>query len=158
MERRKALTLLVHGGSASIAALVGIPTLIYAISPGTNRRSEQRWGSLGPLADFVPGTISAAVVQLPKDDRVSSPVKPGVYVWRVDQEEVIVFSRSCTDLGCPVTFDPGSECFFCPCHGGIFSKQGDPMAGPPDRPLYRYHTRLQNDELQIDLNSVPPMV
>jgi hypothetical protein len=67
--------------------------------------------------------------------------RQGVYVWRPTDEEVVVFSRSCTDLGCPVIWDGGSQCFFCPCHGGIFARDGRRMAGPPDRELYRYANR-----------------
>ncbi|WP_164102419.1 QcrA and Rieske domain-containing protein [Candidatus Laterigemmans baculatus] len=85
-------------------------------------------------------------------------VAQSVYVWRRSAEEVVVFSRSCTDLGCPVTWDPGSHCFLCPCHGGIFAKDGERMAGPPDRPLYRYANRVRDGRLEIDLSSVPPMV
>lgn len=166
MERRQLLTLLVHGGSATVALVVGVPTLIYAVSPGARDQAAARWRDLGPLEAFPLGEITASVVQR---DPVPEPasqggraadaaLRPGVYVWRVAENEVIVFSRSCTDLGCPVTFDRGSECFFCPCHGGIFDKQGERMAGPPDRPLYRYDTRIQSGMLQVDLSSVPPMV
>ncbi len=157
MERRKALTWLVHGGSATVALAVGVPTLIFAVAPGRTPSDVPRWAIIGPMSEFPVGTITAASLQPAGKTQSDQPLLPGVYVWRVDEQDVIVFSRSCTDLGCPITFDRGSECFFCPCHGGIFSKQGDPMAGPPDRPLYRYHTRIEAGELQVDLNSVPPM-
>lgn len=176
MERRQLLTWLVHGGTATLAMVVGVPTLIYAVSPGKRRQQAAVWRDLGWLENFPVGEITAAVVQrapeatrAPDDATQLEPVslatgadaanvRPGVYVWRTDEENVIVFSRSCTDLGCPVTFDRGSECFLCPCHGGIFDKQGERMAGPPDRPLYRYDTRVTDGVLQVDLSSVPPMV
>ena len=31
------------------------------------------------------------------------------------------------------------------------------MAGPPKEPLYRYATRIRDNILEIDLNSIPPM-
>lgn len=157
MERRTALALLVHGGSAAVASLVGIPTLIYVLAPSLRSDAAERWGNLGALDLFTIGTVRAAAVELSPAAQATEALPPGVYVWRVSEQEIVVFSRSCTDLGCPLTFDPGSECFFCPCHGGIFSKSGEPMAGPPDRPLYRYQTRVENGELQVDLNSVPPI-
>lgn len=157
MERRRALTWLVHAGSAAAATMVGLPTLSYVIAPGNRSAAEPLWATLGPVSIFAPGTVRAARGRLLSQQAVSSPLLPVVYVWRVDEQDLVVFSRSCTDLGCPITFDPGSECFFCPCHGGIFSKQGEPMAGPPDRPLYRYQTRIEKELLQIDLNSVPPV-
>lgn len=164
MERRQVLTRLVHGGSAIVAAVVGVPTLIYAVSPGMRDEHASTWRDVGAIDDFPLGKITASMVQRERVEGTDqtnpnrATLRPGVYVWRVDEKATIVFSRSCTDLGCPVTFDRGSECFLCPCHGGIFSKQGDPMAGPPDRPLYRYVTRVEDGILQVDITSVPPMV
>ncbi|MGV3486131.1 MAG: ubiquinol-cytochrome c reductase iron-sulfur subunit [Planctomycetaceae bacterium] len=172
MERRQALALLVHGGSATVAMIVGIPTLIYALSPAARVAKTPLWRDLGGLDLFPIGELTAAKISTARDSTADEQkqadsesqsatpqsLSPGVYVWRVSRDEVIVFSRSCTDLGCPVTFDRGSECFFCPCHGGIFNKQGERMAGPPDRPLYRYDTRVHQGVLQVDLSSVPPMI
>ena len=169
MERRRALTWLVHGGSATVALVVGVPTLIYAISPSEDSDDVQQWATLGPVDTFKIGAVRVAVAKaLPDrttDDLVSqqaanersanAALLPSVYVWRTSDLEFVVFSRSCTDLGCPVTFDQGSTCFFCPCHGGIFDQEGRPMAGPPDRPLYRYQSRIESGELIINLRSVP---
>lgn len=157
MERRKVLTWLVHAGSAAVALVVGVPTLMYAVAPGGASDKEKRWVLIGPLSQFPVGQIRASVLQLDETGGQQS-LNPGLYVWRLSDEKVIVFSRSCTDLGCPITFDHGSECFFCPCHGGIFSKEGDPMAGPPDRPLYRYEAKVMDGNLYVDPHSVPPMV
>jgi len=157
MERRTVLTMLVHSGTAAVGLVVGVPVAFYTLAPRTVPGGEARWTPVGPLADFAIGAVcSAAVPPVPHSDALPA-LRRGVYVWRIAAEEVIVFSRSCTDLGCPVTFDPGSECYLCPCHGGIFSKQGDPIAGPPDRPLYQYLTKIEGGILYINLASVPPM-
>lgn len=34
-------------------------------------------------------------------------------------------------------------------HDGIFDKQGNVVSGPPPRPLDRYETRVENDQLLI---------
>lgn len=98
-------------------------------------------------------------MRVERGDWARSLDEKGVYVWRKSEKEadVVVFSRNCTDLSCPVKFDEGSECFYCPCHGGIFDKQGIPLAGPPSVPLYRYANRVRGGVLEIDLNSLPPM-
>lgn len=158
MERRTALSLLVQGGSATAALAVGVPTLIYAVTAGQRDFEAQEWRDLGRLDDFPVGEYHEAAIERSAEGAAAQTLRQGVYVWRVSEKQVIVFSRSCTDLGCPVTFDRGSECFLCPCHGGIFDKHGERMAGPPDRPLYRYDTRVENGVLQVDLSSVPPMV
>jgi len=156
MERRTALIMLVVGGSAATGAAVGIPVAIFALSTDPDHRPQ--WRDLGPAEDFEVGAMTAARVQRDAEAAKNQVVEAGVYVWRPALDDFVVFSRSCTDLGCPITFDPGSRCFFCPCHGGIFDGQGERMAGPPDRPLFRYTHRLQHGILQVDLLSVPPMV
>lgn len=158
MERRDVLILLVCGGSAAVATVVGVPALIYAVAPAGSRRGEADWRDVGRLDEFPVGEITDAMVHPAAEATDIQSLRPGVYVWRRTAEEVVVFSRSCTDLGCPVTFDRGSHCFLCPCHGGIFDQQGERMAGPPDRPLYRYENRARDGVLQVNVSSVPPMV
>jgi menaquinol-cytochrome c reductase iron-sulfur subunit len=158
MTRRKTLAAIVKGVGLAVAAIVGIPSLIVAMSPVIDRRRGPVWRPLGRLEDFPVGDVTKALVEVARDDWARSLRTQAVYVWHAGPQELVVFSRKCTDLSCPIVWDPGSEWFFCPCHGGIFSKEGEPMAGPPKRPLYRYAYRLMNGVVEIDLNSLPPMV
>ncbi len=47
------------------------------------------------------------------------------------------------------------ELFMCPCHGGVYYKDGSVAAGPPPRPLPRYPVRVQNGEVQIQATPIP---
>jgi len=156
MNRRKLLEILVTGGGAVLAAAVAIPSLLLAISPAFVRRKAE-WQPLAALEQFPTGEVTPAIVQVPRDDWAKSLREKQVYVWRRAEDELIVYSRNCTDLSCPVNWDRGSQCFFCPCHGGIFDLDGTPLAGPPAVPLYRYATRVKQGVLEIDLHSLPPM-
>ncbi|MBI5286705.1 MAG: ubiquinol-cytochrome c reductase iron-sulfur subunit [Deltaproteobacteria bacterium] len=51
---------------------------------------------------------------------------------------LVAFSRICTDLGCLVSWDKAKEQFICPCHQGVYDKNGKNIAGPPPRPLDRF--------------------
>jgi menaquinol-cytochrome c reductase iron-sulfur subunit len=156
MTRRTALKWAIHSAGFVGAAVVAIPSLLTGLSPALRGRGPL-WRSIGALEGFPVGTTRKALVDR-FTDSWPAPVTPqAVYVWRVSAEEVVVFSRSCTDLGCPVTHDPGSGVFFCPCHGGIFAQDGERMAGPPPRPLYRYATRVRDGVVEIDLRSAPPV-
>lgn len=157
IDRRKSLSLLIAAGGAIVSAVVGIPALVAALSPAWTRRDGPLWRSIGPLDAFALGKVQPAVVQVQRGDWSRSVDAKTVYVYRRLEDDVIVYSRNCTDLSCPLVFDPGSECFFCPCHGAIFGKQGNPMAGPPKVPLFRYDNRVRDGELEIDLYSLPPM-
>jgi menaquinol-cytochrome c reductase iron-sulfur subunit len=157
MNRRRLLSALMNGGGAILAGILGIPALLAALTPALRGGRDGRWRRVGRLEDFPVNEVRQANVRVGRDDWSRTLSEKGVYVWRIKEDDVIVYSRNCTDLSCPVNFDPGSECFFCPCHGGIFAKDGTPLAGPPQVPLYRYEHRLRDGLLEIDLGSLPPM-
>jgi menaquinol-cytochrome c reductase iron-sulfur subunit len=153
MRRNTFLKIVVHSFGAIIAGVVAAPSVLTAFSPVRLRRPET-WVRLGPVDLYKAGETTKAVLALPRRDH-TQPLQPkGVYVWRTPEDSWVVFSRNCTDLGCPVTWDPGSEVFFCPCHGGIFARDGRRMAGPPRRPLDRYASRVRNGMLEVDISSL----
>lgn len=157
MERRDFLALAVKAGGALTGGAIVAPALVTALAPAWQHRGGRGiWVRVGPLEDFHPGTVAQAIVEIPRDDWAAALRRRGVFVWRPSAEEVVVYSRSCTDLGCPVTWDPGSGWFYCPCHGAIFDREGVPQKGPPKTPLHRYATRIVEGALEIDLDSIPP--
>jgi menaquinol-cytochrome c reductase iron-sulfur subunit len=157
MHRRKLLAWLMGAGGAAMGAVAAVPALLAGLAPAIRAPRGGRWREVAPLDALPIGNVEKAVVHVQREDWARSLGEKAVYVWRRSEAELVVFSRNCTDLSCPVTYDPGSECFFCPCHGGIFAKNGRPMAGPPSRPLYRYAARVRGGMLEIDLDSLPPM-
>lgn len=140
-----------------VAAIIAVPAAITALSPVIRRRKGEIWVSVGELSEFPLNDVFKAVVEVPWRESVRPLREKGVFVWRPSDKDVVVFSRNCTDLSCPVTWEPGSGWYFCPCHGGIFNEEGKNVAGPPSRPLYRYSNRVRDNILEIDLNSLPPM-
>lgn len=164
MDRRRILKYAVQGTGLLAGAVIVIPSVISALSPALGGRRAASWRRLGRLEEFPVGAVSEAVVG--DGDHATgvgvaawapSP-RQAVYVWRPEARRVVVFSRACTDLGCPVNYDPGSQCYLCPCHGGIFNSDGERMAGPPDRPLYRFDVRVRKAVVEIDLSSAPIVV
>ena len=155
MRRRTLFKWLISGvGAVTGLAIVG-PALINAFSP-TARPRSQTWRGIGSPRRFPLGEVVQATVPSPHE---TYPVEVlparAVYVWQRAPGNFVVFSRTCTDLGCPVKYDPGSEFYYCPCHGGIFNKAGERVAGPPEKPLHRYAARVRDGVLEIDLGSVP---
>jgi menaquinol-cytochrome c reductase iron-sulfur subunit len=158
MERRTMMKWAVRGIGLAAAGMVGIPAFIAGIAPlWMYRPRRELWYSIGPVEEFPVGEMRKVVLQLPEREWGNALRERAVYASRTGEGEAVVFSRNCTDLGCPLTFDPGSQCFFCPCHGGIFDRDGERMAGPPNRPMYRYANRIVDGNILIDLRSVPPM-
>ncbi len=68
-------------------------------------------------------------------------------------EEVVAFSRRCTDLGCLVSWSKEREQFVCPCHHGVFDRTGRNIAGPPPRPLDRFEVVKRGDQLYVNIAS-----
>lgn len=138
-----------------VGGVVGVPVLIYALAP---RREEnvEAWREIGELDEFPIGSVTPMELKW-SDVEQRDMLSHGLFVWRRSVEVLVVYSRSCTDLGCPLSFDNGSHCYLCPCHGGIFNKYGNRLGGPPNRPMYRYRVRLQGAQVQVDVMSVPPL-
>ena len=156
MIRRSFFGILVTSVSVFVAGVVGIPVLITGLSPALQPRGRARWRSIGRVDDFPVGEVREGVILANRTAWPRSLPRQAVYVWRRSETELVVFSRSCTDLGCPLDYDRGSTCFFCPCHGGIFAQNGERMAGPPNGPMHRYVHRVRDGIIEIDVTSIPP--
>lgn len=155
-------SLAVIGGG--IAAVLALPIAGFATAPGWRSRTPIRWlstsvvptsrstdwTSVGPIANFeigVPGYLQ--VDRHVVDGWVSETVPVGIHVVRQSETEVAVFDPHCTHLGCPLTWSTGAGNFVCPCHGGSFTGSGEVVSGPPPRPMIRYETRIDGDEIFI---------
>lgn len=70
-----------------------------------------------------------------------SEVTDFAWVYR-EGEEIIALSPVCKHLGCTVTWagdDNNPERFYCPCHNGLYEKNGNNVPGtPPTGPLDQY--------------------
>lgn len=46
-------------------------------------------------------------------------------------EDFVALSSVCPHLGCQVHWEPQHDRYFCPCHNGIFDREGTGIGGPP---------------------------
>ncbi|GAB5443801.1 MAG: hypothetical protein Fues2KO_41500 [Fuerstiella sp.] len=61
-------------------------------------------------------------------------------------DTVYAFEQKCTHLACPVIPSEDHQQLKCPCHRGAFdSRTGQPLAGPPERPLRRVRIEQMDD-------------
>lgn len=92
-----------------------------------NRRSKPRELFVGTLATMPVGTSL----------RVTSPRGQQINILRlgedVDHPErgFKALSSTCPHLGCNVHWEEANNRFFCPCHHGVFDRQGTALEGPP---------------------------
>ncbi len=93
---------------------------------------------------------------------VRSPRGERIYLLRTqdshDPEHILAIGTTCTHLGCRVYYRPERDAtsrFHCPCHQGFFDQQGNPTAGPPERPLPRFEVEVREQLLFL---KYPPEV
>lgn len=77
-----------------------------------------------------------------KDAWYESEVTNTAWVYKNDNGEIVALSPVCKHLGCVVDWnaEPSQpEHFFCPCHFGLYTKDGTNVPGtPPIAPLDVY--------------------
>lgn len=69
---------------------------------------------------------------------------PGLLV-RLASGALVAYDRRCTHLSCPVLWNEREGRIDCPCHRGMFDPAtGEPLAGPPERPLVRVALEIRD--------------
>lgn len=67
---------------------------------------------------------------------------------RLDEQSFVAYDQLCTHLTCPVIPLPEEGHLHCPCHEGLFDlATGQPLAGPPRRPLPRVTLEVRADRV-----------
>lgn len=56
-----------------------------------------------------------------------------------------VLSAICTHLGCKIKWESYRNRFYCACHQGIFSADGEVIGGPPPRRLDEYKVEVDKN-------------
>lgn len=154
-NRRSFIVKLLWAGSAILGILTMIP-VIGAIFAPLLKKTPKKWRSLGNVDDFEIGKtvlVSYENAVPLKWSGLSS--KSASWLRRVSEKEFVALSINCAHLGCPVRWMPDAEIFLCPCHGGVYNKDGSYAAGPPPHGLSQYPTRIRNNQLEIETSPVP---
>lgn len=150
INRRNFMSLATWAIGGLISLGLGIPAIAYIIGPALNRNRTQDWIRLGPVSKVelnVPTlfkfTIQRQTGWIVNEEEIS------VYVLTENGRDFIAMSNICTHLGCRVRWIADQEEFFCPCHNGVFGKQGNVVSGPPPRPLDRHEVKVEDDQLLV---------
>jgi menaquinol-cytochrome c reductase iron-sulfur subunit len=137
------------GLAAAGAAAAAVPVVGFILAP-LLRRPPEVWRAVGHVSAFEVGKTVAVVFQnaapLPW---AGVTANNAAWLRRESETEFIAFAINCTHLGCPVTWLPDAELFMCPCHGGVYTKDGRVAAGPPPQPLTRHQVRVRHGEVEI---------
>jgi Rieske Fe-S protein len=148
-SRRSALAKLVIGGVGAI--LAGLAGLVSAAATPRAARPTPRWRGVLSIFDLPPVLpVMAVISQRHTDGWYQTRQQAIVYVDR-QGDGYRVLSAVCTHLGCSVRWDAGAGQYKCPCHGGVYDRDGRVVAGPPPRPLDRLPVRVNPDTAEIEV-------
>lgn len=141
--------------SLAIGALMVVPGLAFVLAP-VFRKPPREWRTVGLVDQFEVGSTSLVSFE----DASSVPwagvtAKTGAWLRRVDDSNFIAFSINCRHLGCPVRWLEDARLFMCPCHGGVYYKDGSVAGGPPPEALERLSVRIEGKHVQIETSPVP---
>jgi menaquinol-cytochrome c reductase iron-sulfur subunit len=155
VNRRKFLTRLSIGLGGVCAAVLGIPLVGFVVAP-LFRKAPGEWRNVGKVGEFEIGKT----VEVSFEDPSPLPwagvtARAGAWLRRESTDGFIAFSVHCTHLGCPVRWMAEADLFLCPCHGGVYYKDGSVAAGPPPKPLFRYDVRIVDGVVQVKAAAIP---
>ncbi len=151
VNRTKFLSMIALAGGGVMGAALMVPVIGFAFADSL-KAEDFRWVDVGALGDFPDGEVISIALAgpAPESDR-------GVYIRRKDGGLDAIWSR-CAHLGCPVGYNPGSDAYACPCHGGSYDSAGRVTAGPPPRPLDRFDWKVVNaagNEVAVNTEARP---
>ena len=152
LSRRDFIKATVATIGSLIGAVIAVPSILFLLSPSLKTEENTDSIDLGPLENYpvgIPTRFDFTLTKVNGWERTATNY--GLYVVRKSDSEVRVFSDICTHLGCRVTWHPDQEHYISPCHDGHFDILGKNISGPPPRPLDEFVTRIEGDELFVQL-------
>jgi menaquinol-cytochrome c reductase iron-sulfur subunit len=150
-SRRDFLGLLTFGLGGLISLAIGIPAISYIISPARRRIEETNFIPLGAADRVTAGEPTLFRTKITrKSGWITEETELSFYVLTDNNREFSALSNICTHLGCRVRWVPDEQKFFCPCHNGVFDKNGAVVSGPPPRPLNQYEVKEENGQLFVE--------
>ncbi|HEV2392565.1 MAG TPA: ubiquinol-cytochrome c reductase iron-sulfur subunit [Verrucomicrobiae bacterium] len=154
-SRREFLELLTLGLGAGATAVLVVPAVGFILAPLLTR-NPQVWRSVGSIEDFkIDETVAVRFEDASALQWAGVTARTAAWLRREGPEKFVAFSINCTHLGCPVRWLPQADLFMCPCHGGVYYKDGSVAAGPPPKPLVRLPVRLLNGHVEILTAPIP---
>jgi len=149
LDRRDFMKATIVSIGGIIGAAIGIPAIPYVIGPARNQENIDwiRLGAVSKVELNVP-TLFKLTLET-QTGWVSSEEEFSVYVLTENGQDYSVMSNVCTHLGCRVRWIPEQGEFFCPCHNGVFAKDGSVVDGPPPRPLDKFEYKVEDGTIFV---------
>jgi menaquinol-cytochrome c reductase iron-sulfur subunit len=148
--RRHFLSRVIAALQGTIGGALGIVLGGAVVAPGLVRR-QANWLSAGALSALPADTPTPVTIRVAREDGYNHVVSREVVFLVKSGSEVMALSSTCTHLGCRVSWVADAKELRCPCHGGKFDAAGVVKDGPPPAPLARLQTKVDGDQVMVQL-------
>ncbi|HTU43047.1 MAG TPA: Rieske (2Fe-2S) protein [Candidatus Aquilonibacter sp.] len=154
-ERRRFMTRLSLTLTGIAAAIIASPVIGFIFGP-LIKPVEPVWRQVGAVDQFQKGQTVKVTFEDPSPMRWAGVTAlTAAWLRRVDEDTFVVFAINCAHLGCPVRWLADAQLFMCPCHGGVYYRDGSLAAGPPPHGLFKYPWRVRAGQVEILASAVP---
>ncbi len=140
------------------AVVVAVPVGAFIVAPlfSSGPGEDKLWKDVGPIDQFKVGDTQAVAFDDPSPlPWAGVTARTAAWLRRDDAQKFTAFAVNCTHLGCPVSWLAGPSLFMCPCHGGVYNRDGTVAAGPPPASLNTYQVRILNGKVQVKATGIP---
>lgn len=153
ISRRTFLNYMLTGTGGFLAAGMLVPMARFAVDPALK-------GDAG-AGDMVPVTTVDQLTDEPQRFDFKVKTVDGWYktetpmsAWVYKQgDNIVALSPICKHLGCTVQWNTDTthpEHFYCPCHMGLYTKDGNNVPNtPPLKPLDVYASEVKDGKLYL---------
>jgi Rieske Fe-S protein len=150
ISRRGFLKIAIGAIGGLIGLGYGIPAIGYVVTPALTKSQAQQWIQLGAISKIELGKPTLFKAKISRQTGwIVNEAELSIYVLTEDGRDYVAMSNVCTHLGCRIRWIADQGQYVCPCHNGVFDKQGNVLSGPPPRSLDKYETKVENDQLFI---------
>jgi menaquinol-cytochrome c reductase iron-sulfur subunit len=150
ISRRDFMKITIGAIGGLIGLGFGIPAIGYILTPALAKGQTQQWIQLGSTSKIELGKPTLFKFKVSRQTGwITNEEELSVYILTEDGREFAAMSNVCTHLGCRIRWITDQNQYVCPCHNGVFDKNGNVVSGPPPRSLDTYQTKVENDQLFI---------
>ena len=150
-DRRSFFGWLLSICTVTVGALLSVPLVRFALFPLHGKTTETSWSDLGNIDEFI--SFASPVRRLITVEHLDGWRKivfhRAVYVTKDANGRIVVLSAVCPHLGCSIPWNQGKDQFICPCHMGVFARDGRRISGPPARGMDALETSIKDGRLMV---------
>ncbi len=151
LARRRFLGGILGAVQALIGGTLGVVLGGAVVSPALATR-EERWLPAARLRDLPQNEPTPVTLRVAREDGYTQVVdRRTVFLVRTGESQVTALDSTCTHLGCRVSWDAETKELRCPCHGGVYDRTGAVKSGPPPAPLASIVTRVEDEQVLVQL-------